>query len=88
MPKLTDTRLVIRIVDRVEVEAEEITIRGSKATLANGLLHPADPKAAGVFSFVREWWRTQSGANCSPLKFPVEQGKDGEFSWFWVPKGR
>ena len=72
---MTDRSLVLAmtqgIIDRIEVDDEEVRIYGPKAALAAALANPEDKGAPGVPSFVREWWRTQSAANRSPFKFPV-----------------
>jgi site-specific DNA recombinase len=47
---------VRQIVERVEVADGTITVRGSKAALASGLLPPAEDGAGEVPRFVPEWW--------------------------------
>ncbi|MEQ8442527.1 MAG: recombinase family protein [Alphaproteobacteria bacterium] len=44
------------LVDRVEVDEEEIRISGSKAMLAHSLMKANNPDRGKVPSFVREWW--------------------------------
>lgn len=47
---------VRQIVERIEVADDTITVRGSKAALASGLLPPAEEGAGEVPRFVPEWW--------------------------------
>jgi hypothetical protein len=59
---------VRHFVERIEVNDGEITLRGSKAALASGLLSPADGGEGGVRSFVPEWWAGQD-SNLQPDRY-------------------
>jgi hypothetical protein len=50
---------VRHFVERIEVDDGTITVRGSKAALASGLLPPANGGEGRVPSFVPEWWARQ-----------------------------
>lgn len=67
---------VRQFVSCVEVSDQEIRISGPKTALLDGLARETTNTAGKVPSFDREWWWTQSGANPSPAKFPVKQGKN------------
>lgn len=62
---------VSMFVDRIDVLDEEIRISGSNAVIAAEALKATKPGTNQVPSFVSNWWWTQSGANPSPMNFPV-----------------
>lgn len=59
---------VRQIVERIEVADDTITVRGSKAALASGLLPPAEEGAGEVPRFVPEWWARQD-SNLQPDRY-------------------
>jgi hypothetical protein len=69
-----DSRLrkdyVRHFVERIEVGDGTVTIRGSKAALAHGLLSPANG-GEGVPSFVPEWWADPCQTGHWLLRIPI-----------------
>jgi len=59
-----------RLVERVDVDDNEIRIRGSHAALVQGIAGRPEEAAGGVPSFGQDWWRRQSDANRSPMPIP------------------